>query len=79
MGMKICFDTTNHPENPTLILAKKTGKKLGLIVASAITIKDSLNDAAEITFKVNKYINGKKNHLWDKIKDFRLYIERKKR
>ena len=72
MGMKIRFDTTNRPENPTLILATKTGKKLGLIVASGISIKDSMKDAAEITFNVNKYLNGKKNHLWNKIKDFRL-------
>ena len=54
MGMKIRFDTTNRPENPTLILATKTGKKLGLIVASGISIKDSMKDAAEITFNVNK-------------------------
>lgn len=72
MGMKIRFDTTNRPENPTLILATKTGKKLGLIVASGISIKDSMKDATEITFNVNKYLNGKKNHLWNKIKDFRL-------
>lgn len=79
MGMKIRFDTTNRPENPTLILATKTGKKLGLIVASGISIKDSMKNAAEITFNVNKYLNGRKNRLWNKIKDFRLYIERKKR
>ena len=72
MGMKIRFDTANRPENPTLILATKTGKKLGLIVASGISIKDSMKDAAEITFNVNKYLNGRKNHLWNKIKDFRL-------
>lgn len=72
MGIKIRFDTTNRPENPTLILATRTGKKIGLIVASGISIKDSMNDASEITFNVNKYLNGKKNHLWNKIKDFRL-------
>lgn len=27
MGIKIRFDTTNRPENPTLILATRTGKK----------------------------------------------------
>lgn len=67
MGMKIRFDTANRPENPTLILATKTGKKLGLIVASGISIKDSMKDAAEITFNVNKYLNGRKNRLWNKI------------
>lgn len=72
MGVKIRFDTTNHPENPTLILATRSGKKLGLIAASGITIKDSMNDASEITFNVKKYVDGKKNHLWNKIKDFKL-------
>lgn len=72
MGVKIRFDTTNHPENPTFILATRSGKKLGLVAASGITIKDSMNDASEITFNVKKYVDGKKNHLWNKIKDFKL-------
>lgn len=72
MALKIRFDPSNTPELPTIILATKSGEKLGEIKKHSVTIKDCLNDAAEISFTVNKYENGIKNPLWDKIKDFRL-------
>lgn len=72
MALKIRFDPSNNPELPTIILATKSGKKLGEINKHNVTVKDCLNDAAEITFTVEKYENGIKNHLWDQIRDFRL-------
>lgn len=72
MAVKIRFDPSGNPEFPTIILATKSGKKLGELSKHNITVKDCLNSAAEITFTVNKFENNLKNYLWDKIKDFRL-------
>lgn len=72
MGFKMNFDITNHPEQLTLILANRSGNKIGQINAQNIILGVSLNDADEISFKVYKYLNGEKDYLWDKIKDFKL-------
>ena len=72
MAIKINFDAAHNPEKPTLVLATRSGLKLNGLDAKHISIKDCQNDAAEITFEVKKYIDGKKNELWDKIKDFKL-------
>lgn len=72
MAIKINFDVAHNPEEPTLILAKKNGDKLGKINAKAIEVADNLNDASEITFNVYKYIDNKKDMLWDLIVNFKL-------
>lgn len=72
MAIKINFDVSNIPENPTLILATRKGDKLGKINAQNIVIKDSMTDGAEITFSVNKYINNVIDSLWNNIKDYKL-------
>lgn len=72
MNIKIDFDSSCNPEIPTFILANRSGNKLGKINAINIIAKDNLNNAAEISFVVNKFINNKKDYLWDKIKDFKL-------
>ena len=72
MAIKINFDSTHNPEKPTLVLATRSGLKLGGLRAKGISIKDCQNDAAEISFEIKKYVDGKKDKLWDKIKDFRL-------
>jgi hypothetical protein len=72
MSIKINFDVSNNPETPTLILAYRDGRKIDEIVADSIVVKDSMNNSSEMSFKVRKFINGKKNHLWDKIVDFKL-------
>lgn len=72
MAVKINFDVNGIPEKPTLILANRSGNKIGQINAQSITVGDSLNDADEITFKVYKYLNGQKDVLWNQIKDFKL-------
>ena len=72
MAIKINFDVSNIPENPTLILATRKGDKIGKINAQNIVIKDSMTDGAEITFSVNKYINNVIDSLWNDIKDYKL-------
>ena len=69
MAIKINFDVSNIPENPTLILATRKGDKIGKINAQNIVIKDSMTDGAEITFSVNKYINNVIDNLWNNIKN----------
>lgn len=72
MPIKISFDLSNNPEVPIFVLATKKGKKLGQIVAEEIVCSDSLKDASEFSFKVRKYVDGKKYKLWDEIKNFKL-------
>lgn len=72
MAIKINFDTAHNPEEPTLILAKKNGDKIGKINAYEIEVVGSLNDASEISFTVYKYVDGVKDYLWDEIVNFRL-------
>ena len=72
MSAIVKFDATNNPENLTLILAHRNGKKLGQIKAKSVVFKDSMPNHAEISFKVNKFIDNEKDFLWDKIVDFKL-------
>ena len=75
--IKINFDAVGKPEEPTLILAKRNGDKLGKIFAHAIEHSGNMNAADEITFNVYKYIDGKLDPMWDKISNFKLlyYVE----
>ena len=70
--IKINFDVAHNPEEPTFVLAKRNGDKLGLIDAKSIQVSDYMNEPAEVTFSVYKYIDGKKCELWDKIVNFKL-------
>ena len=72
MAIKINFDTTHNPEQPTFLLGNRSGNILGKINAKKINFKGSMNNAAEISFKVYKYIDGELDTLWDSIKDFKL-------
>ena len=72
MAIRIPFDAADNPESPTVVLAKRNGEKLGQIDAKSISISDSFNDAAELSFKVYKEINGVKCALWDEITNFKL-------
>lgn len=69
--MKIKFDNTNNPEQPTLVLASKSGRLQGIIPATDIKIKDCMNAASEMSFEVQK-ANCHDLGVWAKIKDFRL-------
>lgn len=74
MAINIKFDLVGNPEPPTIILANKNGNKLGQlnINTDSIELSDKFNEASEISFTINKYINGKLAPLWDKIIDFKL-------
>ena len=74
MAINIKFDLAGNPELPTIILANRNGNKLGLLSVSSESIElvDKFNDASEISFTINKYINGKLTPLWDKVVDFKL-------
>lgn len=72
MAIKINFDTAHNPETPTIILAKKNGDKIGQLNAKSIEISDLLNDASEITFNIYKYVDNKKDELWEQITNFKL-------
>ena len=73
MAINIKFDTAGNPEPPSIILATKNGNKLGLLNVNTDSIE--LNDklkVSEISFTLNKYVDGKLNNLWDKVVDFKL-------
>ena len=80
MAIKIKFDPSGNPEVPTLILATRTGDKLGQIAnVEDIVVSASFQDPDEITFTVNKYNNNEPlfsdnstdTGLWSSIKDFK--------
>lgn len=74
MAINIKFDLIGNPEPPTIVLANRNGNKLGQLNVNveSIDLSNKLNDASEISFTVNKYIDGKLTPLWDKVVDFKL-------
>ena len=74
MAINIKFDSTGNSEPPTIILANRNGNKLGQLKVNkdSIDLSDKFNDASEISFTVNKYIDGELTPLWDKLVDFKL-------
>ena len=74
MAINIKFDLTNNPEPPTIILATRNGNKLGQLDVDekSIELIDKFNDTSEISFTLNKYVDGELTNLWDKVVDFKL-------
>ena len=74
MAINIKFDLSGNPETPTLILANRNGNKLGQLSVNSESVEliDKFNEASEISFTVNKYLDGKITNLWDKLVDFKL-------
>lgn len=74
MAIDIKFDLAGNPEPPTIILATRSGQKLGQLEVEpeSIDLSDKFNDVSEISFTLNKYINGKLTNLWDKVVNFKL-------
>ena len=72
MATNIKFDLNHNPEKPTLILVKKGGDKLGFLQVTEERATKSLTDAPELSFAMNKYLDGELNYLWDEVRDFRL-------
>jgi len=59
-------------KTPTLVIAKKSGEKLGAIPSTHVRFECNLNSANTIDFKVYKTRNGVNFERWDEVKDFRL-------
>ena len=72
MAIRINFDASGNPEQPTLVLSNRSGNKIGQLNAKSIHIKGSENNPSEISFDVYKYADRKKDHLWDEIRNFKL-------
>ena len=58
-------------DDPTIVLGKRSGEKLGFIPALSFNYSHSLNAADEISFTVHKYANGVLCALWDEIDNFK--------
>lgn len=73
MAIKIGFDNSNVPITPVVVLATKSGKRLGALPAYNIIVRDCMNDASEISFSVNKndFTKTGKAQLWDQVVDFK--------
>ena len=74
MAINIKFDLAGNPEPPTIILASRNGNKLGQLKVdeNSIELIEKFNDASEISFTVNKYVDNDIVPLWEKIVDFKL-------
>ena len=60
--------------DPTILLKTRSGKTLGNIIydKESWSIKLSATDLDEISFDVYKYVDDKKNPVWDDLIDLRL-------
>lgn len=72
MSIKFRFDSSNTPMEPTIVLATRSGIKLGAIPAHNVVVKDTMASFTELVFCVYKELDGQQLELWDQIKDFKL-------
>ena len=58
MAIKINFDLVGSPEPPAIILANRSGNKLGQLKVNeeSIELIDKFNDASEISFTIKSKI-----------------------
>lgn len=72
MAIKIKFNNENRAIPPTLVLATRSGHKLGCIPIQHIVLHGSLSNGYELSCTVSKYDNWEKVELWDMLEDFKL-------
>ncbi|WP_336594776.1 hypothetical protein, partial [Bacteroides acidifaciens] len=73
MAVKINFSASHHIIPPTLVLATRSGHKIGYLPAANISIKDTFNERFEMVFQLYKEDCDKCDPtLWDKVIDFKL-------
>lgn len=82
MAVRIKFDESYNAIRPTLVLANRSGVKLGAINATSVNVSDNFNSSFELEFDVYKYNNDGiarvlddedgKDTIWDKTVDFKL-------
>lgn len=70
------FGADGTPILPDIILARRNGEKIGVLQnVSGFSHAPSMNAIDEISFDVNKYINGEECALWDELTDLKyVYI-----
>ena len=74
----IKFNKNNNTIEPfTIILSNRNQEHLGEIVnTESVNFTGNFNSADELSFTVNKFMDGKEERLWDDIYDLRLvYIK----
>lgn len=72
---RLNIDLAGRVEAPTFILAKQSGKKLGVINSidlSSLDVKISFTPPSELSFDIYKEVDGVPCPLWDEIIDRRL-------
>lgn len=72
MAVIIKFDKSHNVIQPTIVLATRKGKKLGVLQAENVEVSDSMNTYFELNFQIQKENDGKRCLLWDQIEDFKL-------
>lgn len=72
MAIQIKFDKSYNPIQPTLVLATRSGRKLGAIPATNIRFQDNMNAASEMSFSVYRDRGDNSAAIWDAITDLRL-------
>lgn len=71
MAIKIRFDGKNTPTKPTVVLATRSGKKIGVIDnITGFHIADNMNSPTEINFATH-FIDDETSVNWKEIKNFR--------
>ena len=70
MGIKVAFDSNNQPQQPTLVLMTKGGRKIGKLPAVNMQFRDVFNDHSEGRFDV--YKKDCSTEVWDNTSDFKL-------
>lgn len=71
MAIRISFDNAHNAIPPTLVLASKSGNKIGAIPATDIVFADAMVEAAQMTFYVSKQ-DCKSDAVWNGLVDFKL-------
>ena len=66
MAIKIEFDSSNMPIEPTLVLAAQNGDNIGVFTGiENLKIDDNMKTPAQISFTIHKIIDGKEYEYWD--------------
>lgn len=68
----IKLDNSGNVILPTMVLATRSGKKLGTILTEENKLTASLENGYSLSFIVNKYLDGHENNVWDSIDNFKL-------
>ncbi len=57
---------------PKIVLATRSGKRMGTILSDNNKLTGSLENGFSLTFLVNKYLDGRENNVWNDIDNFKL-------